>query len=549
MLNSSPLSVLVNQNNMSVKRNTILNKSSKLTPDNKTPSTITTPSSSIITPSQNKNYIQTAIEPKIKSILKDTNSFTVSTSPSSSSIINSNSQSSSLQPINSITDDQIFDIAISAPNKFMGHSFDPFLYGNPREVEPTGIEYIEIPAYQLYAPNNSNYKLYVATDDGMGRRLTDKLRIAYSKWYIGTQWQVPGGKKPSNQTGPYVLVNHGVPANQTQWYDVIRMLTLVGYRVVVFDMLCMGWSDKPLFQNPEEKKEKLRWDYDVPYVKALADHVFGKNTPFVYLADDWGTGIMYKFMELYSDRLLWAGDQDGIRGGAYPVPEIEDIGQASFLPMDERPDVLAGKIPPGAGSFQMAMGGANQGITQILKTMAHQSKNKYDQWGMRDTLRPFFSVDYERTYLDPRGPSTPYSMPHKVFALKSMADRAGTALRSLDLMPYHSTKNPRGIKFTKIRTNFFLWSGEHDKMMSRNQRLRYPYWMPNSRVFTALVPRADHFSGVDQPKWIAEQIVAFHQLIYPPGRTGSLPGGFLGFQGIMKGNEREESPGYRKLYQ
>jgi len=445
--------------------------------------------------------------------------------------------SSSLEPINDITDNELFEAAISETNPFAGHSYDSLLYGDPRSVEPDEIEYIEFPVHELYEPNNPNYRLYVATDDGQSKRLTDTLRIAYSKW-----------KLPNNQTGPYVLVNHGVPANQTQWYDVIRRLALAGFRVVVFDMLCMGQSDKPLFSHVEEKKEKLRWKYDVPYVKALADHCFGVDIPFVYLADDWGTGIMYKFMELYSNRLLWVGDQDGIRGGAYPVPEIEAIGRASFLPMDEDSEVMKGEKPPSPNSFQAAMGAADQTFVQILKTMAAQSNEKYDQWGLRDIMRPFFSVDYERTYQDPRGPSAPYSMPPKFFALKSMADRAGTALRSLDLMPYHSKLNPDGIKFTSIRTNLFLWSGEHDRMMSRNQRLRYVSWMPNSRVFSTLIPRADHFSGVDQPDWIAEQIVAFHQLIYPPGRAGSIPAGFLGFKGVMKGNEREESAAYRKIY-
>jgi pimeloyl-ACP methyl ester carboxylesterase len=423
-----------------------------------------------------------------------------------------------------ITNEEIFDAAIAAPNPFAGHAPDPNLYGDPRLVEPTEIEFMAFKAYQIYNPKNPDWTMYVASDDGMSKVKTDVLKIAYSRW-----------EKPDS-TGPFLLINHGVPANQTQWYDIARMLALVGFRVVVFDMLCMGWSSKPLFENVEEKKEKLRWDYDVLYVDALADFVFGKDAKFVYMADDWGAGIMHKYMEKHYNRVLWFGDQDGIRGGAYPVPEIEDIGRASFLPMEK---------------FIEAMGSADSSITQTLKTMAFRSSKKYDQWSMRDILRPFFSQDYERTYLEKDGPGSPYSMPHKVYALKSMADRAGTALISLDLMPFHKEKNPRGIKYADINTTLYLWSGENDNMMSRNQRFRYQYWMPNSRVFHNLIPRAGHFSGVDQPKRIATNVITFHQLLYPPGghaQEYTLPAGFLGFDGTMKGSEREESVNYEKLY-
>ncbi len=432
------------------------------------------------------------------------------------------------------TDSEIYDAATQPINIFAGNQPRWSIYTNPKTIEPTKIEFFGFDAYRIYDTQNPNRLFSVATDDGMNKTITKQFKIAFTRW----GWK---------NTGPFVLICHGVPANQSQWWDIARLLAMVGFRVVTFDMLTMGWSTKPLFDN-KEKIEKLRWVHDKHYVNWLADAIFGVGSKFVFIADDWGTGILHKYMEDFWNRLLWAGDQDGIRGGAYPVPEIEDIGQASMLPMDERPDVVAGKIPPAPGSFQMAMGASNQGITQILKTMSHLSHKKYDQWSMRPTLRPFFSVDYERDATDPRGAAAPFNMPHKNFALKSMADRAISSLRSGDLSPYHPSKNPGGIKYSQIETNLMLWSGEYDNMMARNQRLRYKYWMPKSRVLTQLVPRAGHFSGLDQPIWIATMIIEFHTFLFPPGKVNSLPKVFLGFDGIFKGNEEKEAAAYQKLY-
>ncbi len=434
------------------------------------------------------------------------------------------------------SDSELYDAATQPINIFAGNQPRWSIYKNPKTVEPTMIEMFGFDAYLIYDPQNPNRLFSVATDDGMNKTMTKQFKIAFTRWGWGR-----------NNTGPFVLIGHGVPANQTQWWDVARLLAMVGFRVVTFDMLTMGWSTKPLFDN-KEKMEKLRWVHDKYYVNWLADVVFGVGSKFVYIADDWGTGILHKYMETFGNRLLWAGDQDGIRGGAYPVPEIEDIGQASMLPMDERPQVLAGKIPPAPGSFQMAMGGANSSLTQILKTMAHTSSKKFNQWSMRPILRPFFSVDYERNATDPRGAAAPFNMPHKNFALKSMADRAIASLRSGDLSPYHPYKNPGGIRYSQIEVNLMLWSGEYDNMMSSNQRLRYKYWMPKSRVLTQEVPRAGHFSGVDQPKWIATMIIEFHSFLFRPGKPNSLPKPFLGFDGIFKGNEEKEAAAYEKLY-
>ena len=431
-------------------------------------------------------------------------------------------------------DSDLYEAATQEIDIFAGNNPDLSIYENEKSNRPTKIEFYQFNAFEIYDPNHSNRLFTVATEDGLNKEMTKIFKIAFSRW----GW---------NNTGPCILINHGVPSNQTQWWAVVRLLTMVGFRVVTFDMLTMGWSTKPLFSN-QEKLEKLRWDHDKHYVEGLANHVFGEDTKFIYLSDDWGAGIMHKYMETRWDRLLWVGDQDGIRGGAYPVPEIEDIGQASMLPMDENPDVIAGKMPPSPGSFQMAMGSANQTFTQILKTMAYREYEKYDQLSMRPILRPFFSVDYERNATDPRGAAGPFNMPHKNFALKSMADRAIAALRNGDLMPYHPRKNPRGIKYAQIETNFLLWSGEYDNMMSRNQRFRYKYWMPRSRVLTQEIPRAGHFSGFDQPEKVATVIIEFHNFLFPPGTEHSLPIPFLGFDGNFKGNEEMESLAYRQLY-
>ena len=433
-----------------------------------------------------------------------------------------------------ITDDEIYDAETAPISKFSGN--DARLEYYPAVQEPQELEYFEFNAATIYDPQNPGRQFDVATDDGFGRTTTDTFKIAYTRW----GW---------NNTGPFVLVNHGVPANQTQWYELVRYLVRAGFRVVVFDMLCMGWSTKPLFLDVEERMEKLRWKYDPYYVEGLVNHVFGETSKFIYLADDWGTGIQNWYAYLFGNkRLIWLGSQDGIEGGSYPVSEIQGFGFATLLEMDEDPDVLSGKKPPKIGSFQFMMMSSGQTMVQILKSMAHEAQWKYDQWSLRRTKRPFYSVDYERNATDPRGRATVLTMPPKFYALKSMVDRSAAALSGPDLLPFHSVKNPDGIKYTTITVPWFFWYGENDKMMSRNNRHRFKYWLPNARVFTALVPRADHFSGFDQPIWVADMIINFHNDNYPPGTPGSLDVPYLGFDGIWKGNEKEEMAGYARLY-
>ena len=432
------------------------------------------------------------------------------------------------------TDSEIYQVARVAPNPFAGHLPRLSIYGSATAVEPKAVEFYEYEPWKVWQQlgDTPDTDYTVATDDGMGMMDTKVFKIAYSRW-----------RRPDIDPAsmPKVLINHGVPANQTQWYDIARLLAMVGFDVVVFDMLTMGWSTKPLLDRGP-KMERLRWVYDVPYVDGLADEVFGKGTKFVYFADDWGTGIQQKYLEQHWDRVLWWADQDGIRGGAYPVAEIQAIGRASNLQSDLRPPVLAGEMPPDPGSFQAALGASDQTIVQILKTMAHQSDRRYNQWSLRDMKRPFYDVDYERP-----GAGT-FNMFPKFFALKSMADRALAALRPGDLMNYDPVDNPGGIKFAEIEGIGLFYSGEYDRMMSANQRLRYPYWMPRAKIFTQLIPRADHFSGFDQPTWVATMLVAFHLGNFPPGTPGSIPVVFLGFDGIWKGTEEQEAAGYARRY-
>jgi pimeloyl-ACP methyl ester carboxylesterase len=447
---------------------------------------------------------------------------------------NNKNQSIRLPNGNTVSNSQIYEAAVAPIDIFDGHDYPATLYGNPDEVKPNGISYYEFDAYKVYDPEIVDREYVVATDDGNSFVKTTKFKIAYSFW----------GRK---NTGILMICIHGVPANQTQWYDVCRRLALVGYRVVALDMLTMGKSTKPLFDD-EEKADKLRWIYDREYIRMMVDDLFGPKTKFIFAADDWGTAILQKFIEKYYDRVIFFYDQDGIRGGAYPVPEIEAIGRAALLPLDLREQFLKGLTTPAPGTFQDAMKGSDQTVTQILKTMASTAAGKYDQWSMRSTLNPFFDTDYERPDTDARGAYVPVKSPPKFFALRSMADRAGYALRTSDLLPYHPEKNKDGIDFVSVKTYGLFMSGDQDKMMSRNVRFRYTYWMPQSRIFSDTIPNADHFAGFDRPEYVATQIIAFHNFLIPPGNPGAVPKAFLGFDGIFKGNEREEAQGYDKLY-
>ena len=83
-----------------------------------------------------------------------------------------------------------------------------------------------------------------------------------------------------------MLFLHGVPTNKRQWYPVQRLCAPF-FNTVSIDMLGMGKSSMPLdYGGPDSVY--WQWRYDVPYIEALMQDLFG-DQKFIFVGDDWGT--------------------------------------------------------------------------------------------------------------------------------------------------------------------------------------------------------------------------------------------------------------------
>lgn len=112
-------------------------------------------------------------------------------------------------------------------------------------------------------------------------------------------------------------------------------------------MLGMGESSKPL------DYKHWYWKDDADYIDKMTKDLFpARNQKFIFVADDWGSGVLAHFASTYNDRLLAQATQDPIALDGYPVKEIEAIGRASLLPYDAK--------KPQENPFASAMGAFDQ---------------------------------------------------------------------------------------------------------------------------------------------------------------------------------------------
>lgn len=355
--------------------------------------------------------------------------------------------------------------------------------------------------------------------NGLGQEIiTNIFEIAYTLW----------GDK-----GPVVLFLHGVPTNRRQWWPIQELVAPFA-RTISIDMLGMGESSHPHDygmnqMNDVGDNKPWDWVYDTIYIDQLMEALF-PGEKFVFVADDWGSGINSHYAANYNDRLLAHIQLDPIAFDGYPVSEIQAIGRASQIKDDQQ--------------FMMAMGAIDQTMVQIFKTMVHNPGQVYNQYSLRDIKFPYVDSDYERSKYHNGEDADSLTLRLKFDAIRTLADRAAILAPAL-LLPYHGIMNPRGVRYEEITVPSLIMWGEYDNMMPSNQIYRYDHIMYNSRVTTTLIKDAGHFAGTDQPQRVAEEIIKF--LGRELGKQ-NLADVFVGYTGLWKGDEYLMIKDFRKLY-
>lgn len=333
---------------------------------------------------------------------------------------------------------------------------------------------------------------------------TGTLRISY----VIAQ---PADASPAAlEKAPILLMLHGVP---TSWRWKIRMLHSLGkfFTVVAFDMLGMGRSSKvwdytigPASSEREEADSAWDWANDVDYVWDLILHLrtkFRLRGPLGFEADDWGGGILLRFLERRSSDLRFSLFTNPIWGDGYFVFEIGTIGNLANLLLPRGSEETVPAYLARMAKFTQMTGGLPQTILSIEKYMVHN--------------RHHFNRYTESTYIDQyrdalyQASNTALTMAPNYFNLAILARRS-SRLAPRQLQPFHSTRNTSGMKFNLIQSGsrvHVIW-GVQDQMMPPIQMYRMRYVLaPEATVFAHPIPDADHFSEVDHPEWVEREYI------------------------------------------
>jgi len=363
----------------------------------------------------------------------------------------------------------------------------------------------------------------ISVGNGRYTQPTNKMEIAYTQ---------------RGDKGPLVLLLHGVPTNRYQYFPIQKRLAPF-CRTIAIDMLGMGQSTMPRMYGKESIdagkagiNEPWDWVFDVDYVEQIMQGLY-PGEKFYFVADDWGSGINSHYTAKYPGKLLGYVQIDPIAFDGYPVAEIQAIGRASQIPIVDEQD----------SKFKELMGAIDQTMVQIFKTMVYDP-NVFNQYSLRALKHPYVDVDYDRSKFRDGEDATTLTLRLKWEAIRVLADRAAILSPAL-LLPYDEIKNPKGVQFRKITSPTLILWGSKDNMMNEMQRHRFKYAMPNAPVQIQRIPQAGHFSAIDQPDCVAEEILNFITL-----HSGKrvLADVFLGFDGIWKGDERVMIKDLRNIY-
>lgn len=410
------------------------------------------------------------------------------------------------------TDSVNFYTALSHPPvRAAGNGVDLSIYRPPGKVTYGRFKY-KAPAeglVQVGGPHSDKTKW------------TDDFEIAYTKM---------------GNAGPLVLFLHGVPTNRAQWEDIQKHVSRF-CETISIDMLGMGESTQPRqYGKKTDKRDNDLWYWrnDVDYIEKLMQHEY-PGRKFIFVADDWGSGIASHYAAKYNDRLDALIQMDAIAFDGYPVNEIQAIGRASMIP----------NTPEGDAMFAAAFGAFDQTLVQIYKTMVHNPA-LFNQYNLRRITFPYVDVDYERNGkndgVSDVAKSTTLRL--KLHNCRVLADRAAILSPAL-LLPYDAKRNPEGVKYENITVPTLIMWGEYDNMMPAAQTQRFANVLGTDDVQITYIPRAGHYAGIDQPGFVADTIVNFIRRV--KGRK-ALADINLGNEGIWKGDERFMIEELRSIY-
>jgi pimeloyl-ACP methyl ester carboxylesterase len=184
-------------------------------------------------------------------------------------------------------------------------------------------------------------------------------------------------------------------------------------------------------------------------------------------------------------------------------------------------------------------------LVQIYKTMVYDP-NVYNQYKLRWITFPYVDVDYERNAaadgVTDVARSTTLRL--KLHNIRVLAERAAILSPAL-LLPYDASRNPEGVRYDNITVSSLIMWGEFDNMMPAAQTERFANVLGTDDVQISYVPRAGHFAGTDNPRFVADTIVDFVRRV--KGRR-ALADINLGNQGIWKGDERLVIRDLRTVY-
>ncbi len=385
----------------------------------------------------------------------------------------------------------------------------------------------------------------------------DTFRIAYTIMWPSAN--VPPGDFTTMERLPLICLLHGVPMNRRAKYGVMRWLARFGI-CVALDMLGMGESDMPLGYGTAADFEanlgvhgmkgkmdyqafNRQWDwiYDTPYVHQLMmEHVpkvlhLPKNRPFIFQADDWGTGIAMAYASdpVYTKDLRMLFLLNAVMLDGYPVIEIASIGRLAELHLRDPKSfgLLAGTLP--------------QAMVGIEKYMVTKQKNM-NRYTETDYMFPYTDTDYQSGRMASE-------MHHSEWALLVLANRSSRLAPRL-LQPA-DPKRPSGVLQEGLHTEnmrapvHMIW-GTDDQMMPPAQLDRAMYLWPNAHsVTTDEVAGADHFVEIDKPVVVARYMLRAINGILGRGTTRAMVGLDNGGDGVTyKGDEPEFARAINEIY-
>ena len=302
-------------------------------------------------------------------------------------------------------------------------------------------------------------------------------------------------------------------------------------------MLGMGESSKPRLygrRNKSEPNNCWHWINDTDYIEKLMQQEY-PDRKFIFVADDWGSGIASHYAAKFTDRINALIQLDPVCFDGYPVNEIQAIGRASEIP----------NTPDGDDQFAMLFAAFDQTLVQILKSMVFRP-DKYNQYNLRYLTFPYVDVDYERNCAGDGISSVAKSttMRLKLHNLRVLSDRAAILSPAL-LLPHHSRLNPNGVDYQQITAPTLIMWGESDNMMPAAQAQRFAYVLGTDDVQITYIPRAGHFAATDNPNCVADTITNFIRRVM--GRA-SLADIYVGNDGIWKGDEHQMINELRALH-